>query len=89
MVHHLHKDIVPHTNKSNVIRDLLEYQREMHGLRFAFEMEMEDDPNRDDGLCELARLGLLTRLTSNPQPIFWRVVWIWKVKPKRTFSAAT
>ena len=59
MVHRLHKAIVPHTNKSDVIRDLMEYQREMHGLQFAFEKEMEDDPNRNDGLCELARLGLL------------------------------
>lgn len=59
MVHRLHKAIVPHTNKKNIIHDLMEYQRELHGLRFALETELEDDPHRDDGLCELSRLGLL------------------------------
>lgn len=59
MVHRLHKAVVPHTNKKSIIRDLMGYQRELHGLRFAFEAELEENPNRDDGLCELARLGLL------------------------------
>ena len=30
----------------------------MHGLRFALETEMKNEPELDDGLCELARLGL-------------------------------
>jgi hypothetical protein len=61
MVHRLHKAVVPHTNKKNIIHDLMEYQQELHGLRFALEAELEDSHNlnRNDGFCELLRLGLL------------------------------
>lgn len=59
MVHRLHKAVVPHTNKKCIVHDLMVYQQELNGLRFAFEDELEDNPNRDNGLCELARLGLL------------------------------
>src|SRR4051812_2092212 len=61
MVHRLHKATVPHTNRKDIVCDLMEYQRELHGLRFALEVELEDNRNltRNDGFCELLHLGLL------------------------------
>ena len=66
MVHRLHKAVVPHTNKNDIIRDLMEYQRDMHRLRFALEMEIEHDLNNSNGLCELARLGLFNSAYFEP-----------------------
>src|SRR5437879_3248736 len=61
MVHRLHKAVVPHSNKKNIIRDLMEYQQELHGLRFMLDAELEDNYSlgRDDRFCKLLHLGLL------------------------------
>jgi hypothetical protein len=57
MVHRLHKAVVPHTNRNDIIRDLMTYQNDMHALRFTLEMAMEEN-SQGNYLCELARLGL-------------------------------
>jgi len=35
------------------------YENDMQGLRFALEEEMNQDPQRSGGLCELARIGMM------------------------------
>jgi hypothetical protein len=58
MVHRMHKKMVQHTNRRDIIRDLMRYQNDMQGIRFALEAAIEQDPNINTGLCALARLGL-------------------------------
>jgi len=43
MHHRLHKAVVPSTNKQDLVRDLMSYENDMQGLRFALEEEMDQD----------------------------------------------
>ena len=66
MHHRLHKAVVPSTNKQDLVRDLMSYENDMQGLRFALEEEMDQDPQRSGGLCELARIGMMESVYFDP-----------------------